>query len=561
MKKFLLLSALIVFIIEFNIFAQIPEIKPEATTKGLGMKFFDELFKQSQNLQYPLLDPTLFSLEKPIDSEAYIVGPGDILSVNIWSSPPLSFTVQVTVEGTVIVPTVGEFKVAGLTLSEAKKTMIQKIKSKYIASEITTTLIAPRSFNVIVTGYVLNEGKHKARSIDRVSDAVLSAFLSSDSLQLVRRNTMLDSVSFRKILLKRGDKVFRVDLHKYFATRDDKYNPYLLEGDWIIVQRRDPSSFVGIYGGVNKPGVYEFVQGDRLTDIVKIAGGIIESADVENVELIRLNENGELKEKIKVNLKSILSGEGDDITLENNDRIFIPERRTLKQNYTITVMGEVKYPGIYPISSKGTMLSEILEKVGVNNFSDVENAYVIRGLTLFDPQREYILGYLLLKNFALSKEDSLNFSQEIQLLDSIKFISVDFVKVINRMFDLELQDGDFIYIPKKQIPTIYVFGQVNNPGFVVYKDGKDYKYYISQAGGFSQLARKGDVKVIKRKTYIWYDAGDTKIEPGDFIFVPKKVIREPIYYWNVFKDLILTAGAVASTVATIILIYNQIKSK
>jgi len=312
---------------------------------------------------------------------------------------------------------------------------------------------------------------------------------------------------------------------------------------------------------VNKPGVYEFVQGDKLTDIIKIAGGVIESADVENVEIVRLNENGELKERLSVNLSNILNGKGNDVTLENNDRIFIPEKRTLKQNYTITVMGEVKYPGVYPISRNGTMLSEILGKVGINSFSDVENAYIVRGLTPFDPQREHILGYLFLKNFAFSREDSLNFSQELSLLDSVKFVAIDFIKIISGTADLELQDGDFIYIPRKQIPMVYVFGQVSNPGFVAYKEGKDYRYYISQAGGFSQLARRGEVKVIKRKTYVWYDADDTKIEPGDFIFVPKKVVREPIYYWNVFKDVILTVGAVASTVATIILIYNQLKAK
>lgn len=556
MKKFFIL----LFVFCTNLFSQIPEIKPEARTKELGIKF-DDLLKQTQALQYPVLDPSLFSLEKPIDPETYIVGPGDILSVNIWSAPPLNFTVQITTEGTAIIPTVGEVKVSGLTLSEAKKSIIQKIKSKYITSEITTTLIVPRSFNVTVTGYVLNEGKYKVRSIDRVSSAIGLAFLPTDSFQLMRRGTIVDSVNFRKILLKRNGEVVNVDLRKYFATGDDKYNPYLREGDWIIVQRRDMSSFVAIYGAVNKPGVYEFVQGDKLTDIVEIAGGTIESADLENVEIIRLDEEGKLKEKININLRKILNGEASDLTLESNDRIFIPEKRTLKQNYTVTVAGEVKYPGTYPISRNGTMLSELISKAGLAISSDLDNAYVIRGGMQFDPKREFIFRYLLLKNFAFSKEDSLNFSQEIGLLDSVKFVSVNISDVINKNSDLELQDGDFIFVPRKQPPMVYVFGQVNNPGFVPYEIGKNYKYYISKAGGFSQLARKGDVKVIKRKTYLWYDAGRTEIEPGDFIFVPKKVVREPIYYWNLAKDIILTVGAVASTVATIILIYNQIKQK
>lgn len=539
-------------------FAQLPEVKPE--TKGLGLKF-DEFFRQAQTFQYPLLDPTIFSLDKPVDPEVYIVGPGDVLSVNIWTSPPLSFTVQVTLEGTVIIPTVGEAKVSGLTLSEAKRIMIQKIKAKYIASEITITLIAPRSFNVTVSGYVLNEGKYKVRSIDRVSTAVMLALSPTDSFQIQAMREIIDKVSFRKILLKRNGKSLNIDLRKYLATGDDRYNPYLLEGDWIMVQRQDQSSFVAVYGAVNKPGVYEFVQGDKLTDIIRIAGGIIESAELDNVEIVRLDEEGKLKEKIKVNLGKILNGEEPDLVLENNDKIFIPGKRTLKQNYVVTVSGEVKYPGTYPISRNGTMLSDILDRVGLLDFSDKENAYVIRGMTQFDPQREFILEYLLLKNFAFSREDSLNFNQEIQILRSAKFIAVDIGKVIAGIEDVELQDGDFIYIPRKQIPMIYVFGQVNSPGFVLYESGKDYRHYISKAGGFAQLARRGDVKIIKRKTYVWYDPEDTKIEPGDFIFVPKKVVREPIYYWNIFKDVILTVGSVATTVATIILIYNQTKAK
>ncbi len=557
MRKFIFL----IFLLNINfIFSQIPESKPEATSK-LGIKF-EDLTKQFQALQYPVLDPSVFSLEKPVDPEAYIVGPGDILSVNIWTSPPLSFTVQVTLEGTAIIPTVGEVSVAGRTLSEAKKSIIQKVKSKYIASEITATLIAPRSFNVTVTGYVLNEGKYKARSIDRVSNAVMLAFMPVDSLQMLRRATAIDSVNFRKIILKRDGKVVNVDLRKYFATGEDRYNPYLLEGDWIVVQRRDPNSFIAIYGAVNKPGVYEFVEGDKLSDIVKIAGGTVESADLENVQILRLNEEGKLREKINVNLKKILNGEGQDIDLEIGDRIFIPEKRTLKQNYKVTVLGEVTNPGTYPISRNGTMLSEILNEVKPTRYSDLRNAIVIKesNNNAVAEKIDSLFPLLFLKNFGFPSSDSIYFVYEVDAIKNLKFRSIDFSKVFSGEEDYELQDGDLIYIPPRY-DFVYVFGQVNNPGFVPYEAGKSYKDYILKAGGFSQLARRGDIKIIKRKTYTWYDADKTKIEPGDFIFVPKKIVREPIYYWNLAKDIILTVGAIASTVATVILIYNQIKTK
>jgi polysaccharide export outer membrane protein len=527
-----------------------------------GFVKFGDVFKQAQNLQFPIFDPNVLTLEKPINPETYTVGPGDILSVNIWTSPPLNFLVQVTVEGTAIIPTVGEVKVAGRTLQDAKEDIIRKIRTKYISGEVTVTLVSPRTFYITVTGYAPRDEKYKVRSIDRVSNAILLVFYPQDTLEAKRVRPMLNVVNFRKIQLRRNGVVLNVDLRKYFATGDDRYNPYLLEGDWIVLQRRDPNSFVSIYGAVNKPGLYEFVEGDKLTDIIKIAGGTLESADIERVEISRLDEQGKIKEKIYVNLKNILNGLAEDVSLERNDRIFVPEERTLKQDYKVTVTGEVKYPGTYPISRNGTMLSQILKEARLTEYSDVQNVLVING-GADNPiavRIDTLLPLLLLKNFVFPSSDSLYFSYEVDLLKSLKFNSIDVEKVISGAEDYELQDGDLIYVPPKN-NFVYVFGQVNTPGFVSYEKGKDYRYYISKAGGFTQFARKGDVKVIKRKTFTWNDADDVEIEPGDYIFVPKKIVREPIYYWNLAKDIILTVGAVASTVATIILISNQLKTK
>jgi polysaccharide export outer membrane protein len=527
-----------------------------------GFVKFGDVFKQAQNLQFPIFDPNVLTLEKPINPETYTVGPGDILSVNIWTSPPLNFLVQVTVEGTAIIPTVGEVKVAGRTLQDAKEDIIRKIRAKYISGEVTVTLVSPRTFYITVTGYAPRDEKYKVRSIDRVSNAILLVFYPQDTLEAKRVRPMLNVVNFRKIQLRRNGVVINVDLRKYFATGDDRYNPYLLEGDWIVLQRRDPNSFVSIYGAVNKPGLYEFVEGDKLTDIIKIAGGTLESADIERVEISRLDEQGKIKQKIYVNLKNILNGLAEDVSLERNDRIFVPEERTLKQDYKVTVTGEVKYPGTYPISRNGMMLSQILKEAQLTEYSDVQNVLVINGRAdnPIAVRIDTLLPLLLLKNFVFPSSDSLYFSYEVDLLKSLKFNSIDVEKVISGAEDYELQDGDLIYVPPKN-NFVYVFGQVNSPGFVSYEKEKDYRYYISKAGGFTQFARKGDVKVIKRKTFTWNDADDVEIEPGDYIFVPKKIVREPIYYWNLAKDIILTVGAVASTVATIILISNQLKTK
>lgn len=97
-------------------------------------------------------------LEGPVDPEKYYVGPSDVLSVNIWISPSLNFSLTVTPEGTLIIPTVGEVRVTDLTLGEAKKKVIEEIKKKYITGSPSVTLISPRSITVTVTGAIRYPG-------------------------------------------------------------------------------------------------------------------------------------------------------------------------------------------------------------------------------------------------------------------------------------------------------------------------------------------------------------------------------------------------------------------
>jgi protein involved in polysaccharide export with SLBB domain len=520
------------------------QLESQQLVPGTGSKIQPQIINQVYSKEGYLL-------EEPVNPDIYIIGPGDILSVNVWSSSPIIFLVQVTMEGTTIIPSVGELKISGLSLLEAKKLIMQKVQSKY-TSDVSTTLIFQRVFLVTVTGYVLKEGKFITRAGNRISNIVDD--------QIRQKPSIADSISFRKIQLRRGKKTLNIDLVKYLATGEDKYNPFVLEGDWIFIPRRDFNSFVSIYGAVNRPGSYEFIDGDSLNNIVTIAGGIFESGDVENIEISRLDENGALKETIKVNLKKILRGEAKDIKLERNDRILVPEKRSLKRDYKVYVSGEINHPGFYPISRNGTKLSEILQKIGINKYSELEGAVILRNSSgYFDfGQIKTVYPVLLLKNFGLTSEDLPSFNQEIQALPSNQLVSVNISDVLNNKTDYELQDKDFIYIPQKN-NSVYVFGQVNNPGFIPYEQNKNYKYYISRAGGFSDLAQTGNVKVIKRKTYIWHNAGDIEIETGDFVFVPKRIVREPLYYVNVTSTIVSSVGAVASAVTAIVSLYLLFK--
>jgi hypothetical protein len=103
-------------------------------------------------------DPTrLFSqttpgLEGPINPAEYIIGPFDVLDVNVWGMAPIRFLIPVTPEGTLIIPTVGEIAVAGDTLVAVKKKIQQAMRKKYTVGDIGVTLSSMRTFKVTVPG-------------------------------------------------------------------------------------------------------------------------------------------------------------------------------------------------------------------------------------------------------------------------------------------------------------------------------------------------------------------------------------------------------------------------
>jgi protein involved in polysaccharide export with SLBB domain len=133
-------------------------------------------------------------------------------------------------------------------------------------------------------------------------------------------------------------------------------------------------------------------------------------------------------------------------------------------------------------------------------------------------------------------------------------VAVDFVKLFNhhdQSADVFLHDGDEIYVPSLR-RTVNVFGQVINPGYVTYVEGVDYRYYLEKAGGFSKEADQEKVRVLKRDTKAWIEPGDTKIEPGDEIFVSRKVRRPASVVFNTVRDILQTTTGVATVVLLII---------
>jgi polysaccharide biosynthesis/export protein len=510
------------------------------------------------------------ALEGPVDPEKYYIGPSDLLSVNIWIIPPMNFTLSVTPEGTLIIPTVGEVHVSDLTLVEAKKKIIDEIKKKYLSGTPSVTLLNPRPVMVTVTGAVRNPGKYILNATDRVDKAMTMAnkfqkdLLSEPKFATIATSVRKDesqefderNLSKRNIRLsRRTGEISRTDILRYYATRDDQCNPMLREGDEIFVPRIDPKTNIfAVYGGVNQQGSFELVEGDSLIIAIELAYGFTQRAAKDSIALYRYDMKSGGQVISFFNYDQIKNGTQKNTALEPGDRIVIREPQDIRVDYHVFVDGEVRYPGTYPITKEGTKLSKVIEWAGgFTEFASMSAAEVVRSAV---PLNELPFERALNYRGSAMIEDSINYRIESELRMVHEAVSVNFVDLFlknDTSQDVSLQTGDWIRIPSMR-KTVYVFGQVAIPGNVRFLQGEKYKYYINQAGGYTDNARSGGVMIIKRATRQWVSPGDTKIEEGDCIWIPKVPERPSTYYWTIIGQM----ASVISVAVSIVLLTIQL---
>ncbi|MBI3579817.1 MAG: SLBB domain-containing protein [Ignavibacteriales bacterium] len=517
-----------------------------------------------------------FPMEGAIDPKKYILGPSDLLSVALWGPVSVTYSLPVTPEGTIIIPTVGEIQVGEQRLSDVKKQATDLVRKHYPTSEVTVTLLRPRSFVVSLKGTVTKAGQYVATAVERVEKIIMEgaaiqypttsyaipAVSPTDGLPLQgetyktpkvnQKDQLYEYTSTRNIkLIRRNKDTLRVDIPKYYATRDDRYNPFLLDGDIIEVpQKVLKNNGVMVYGAVNTPATYEYADGDNLVDMIQIADGLLPSADPENVVLTRAIDGNNQPEENSFSLTAIQKGSQKNPVLLPGDKIFVKERKNPKLNYRVMLVGEVRQVGAYPISETGTTLSKIIQTAG--GFTDhalLSASYVLRKedrlRDIVDPRFDILRN---LRAHELNLVDSLIFFLDLKI--GRQTVVTDFKKLFegkDSTQDIILRDDDIIYIAS-DFRSVLVQGQVANAGYIAFAPGMDYQYYIKKAGGFSESAVESDIKIIKKGSLEWKDPAATTIESGDQIWVPKKPRKDFAYYFALLRDgaqiaaALITAG-------------------
>ncbi|MDP8313950.1 MAG: SLBB domain-containing protein [Candidatus Celaenobacter antarcticus] len=403
-------------------------------------------------------------------------------------------------------------------------------------------------YSVSVVGNVRYPGTYRLQADQRVFDAIKRANTFIDENGNLHFSPPENS-STRNITLKNKNGVSYIDIERFLRLGDEKHNPYIHDGDIIIVPAIEENIIIS--GAVNNPGELELLKNDRILDIVMLSMGLSNNAYLDSIEVVRFIDNSSNTEMIFVNFNDILNNPDNEqnILLKNDDRVFVRSIPEYHRKEGVVITGEVEFPGGYAIENGKTTLHEVLvESGGPTEKADLRNAYLQRRSSedVVDPEYERLKMMLVEDMTPLEYEYFKTKSREMRGKFATDFQKLWFEN--DPEFNFLLKTGDYIYIPDKTV-TVTISGQVKNPGLVTYVEGNNYLYYVDKAGGFAWRARKGKIRLIKANTGEWLKPNEnTPVEVGDMVFIPEK---PEIDYWVLTKDIMTIAAQIATVIIVI----------
>ena len=287
---------------------------------------------------------------------------------------------------------------------------------------------------------------------------------------------------------------------------------------------------VQIFGEVTHPGDYPYADNMTLEDLVITAGGLRESASVVRVDVARrvkdpksTESSATIGQTFSFGLKDGFVVDGEPgFTLQPYDQVFVRRSPGYSAQQNVTVSGEVLYGGTYALTSKSERISSIIAKAGgATPFAYVKGAKLTRVANAEEIRRMQDVVNLLRRQVGDAMMDSLGIN-----VQSTFTVGIDLEAALANPgsdADIVLREGDVISVPEYN-NTVKIDGAVMMPNTVSFKEGEGVKYYINQAGGYGQNAKKSKKFIIYMNGQIAQVKGSGKkqMEPGCEIIVPSK---------------------------------------
>ena len=307
----------------------------------------------------------------PTFAFAYALGPGDRVTVEVRAAQTqLSAETVVSVDGRIYLAPAGTFAVEGKTPAEVEADIARELGNYYVGPvEVAVLVTEPKEVTVAVLGQVRQPGEHRL-----LDDRPLL------SQAITKAQGLLPQASSRRVSLTRqGRELGPVDLHAILVLGRSDQDVALRPDDVIYVPAR--KQWATVIGPAEQPGIYELLPGDRLSDIIVMAGGLTAEADPQRAFVERAGDEGGSR-TIEIDLHAALASPGGDADppLAHGDTV-----RLVMRVAVVYVLGEVREPGAQDFADNRTLLDYIGLAGGTTNRATLHRAAIIRG-TAPEPQ-------------------------------------------------------------------------------------------------------------------------------------------------------------------------------
>ena len=314
---------------------------------------------------------------------------------------------------------------------------------------------------------------------------------------------------------------------------------------------------ITIHGEVMYPGEYRYADNETLEDFVLQAGGLKESASTVKVDVSRrivdnkaIESNGITAENFSFSLKEgfVIDGEPGFI-LKPYDEVYVRKSPGYQTQQNVYIEGEINFPGTYAMSKRESRLSDLVKAAGgVNALAYVKGARLERKIT---PEERIRMQQVVdVVEHQTVSDDSLDL-KKVDFGD-IYYVGIQLDKALEAPgsdYDLVMREGDRIIVPEYN-NTVTISGNVLYPNTVAYKKGKKASYYINQAGGFGNRARKRSAFIVHMNGTVNQVGEGERPTPGCQIIIPSKQKMDPAKV-TMWLGIGSTTAAIATALATV----------
>ncbi len=438
----------------------------------------------------------------------------------------------------------GEWEVRDLNLS-SDSTRSRDDVALVDGDRITVYSIFDLRTNMVaICGHVKHPGYYERADSTRVSDLI-------ERGQLRPYDVYFDRADVFRRYPDRRVEVIPIDLTGALAG-DPSSDIFLTDRDSLHIYSINDvkrEQYVYVEGDVERPGKYPLYEGMTVGDLIFLAGSFQRGADRTQAELARLDSLG----RVTIGYVTLMDSTGAGTPLHEDDHVFIRRIPEWENERSVTIAGEVRFPGTYWLANRDETLYQLLKRAGGFTPTAFPTGLVYERRSISESLRrlnvptlvEHSQPIILDSAGVPVKEAIFTFQPE-----SMSRIIIDMERILTTDGadgDVVIEPGDRIFVP----PTpsgISIMGAVGANGTLKYVEGRRVKDYIQRAGNFTRQADKGGTRLIRAGGEVF--AGDDvlgkKVQLGDIIVVPSEIKRDRDWLKTITTVLTATTGLVTS---------------